>query len=154
MDEIPAELNMIAPEKIADIRLKHLEMIQLIIARMANYSATIKNYCITLTTATCGFAITLQRPIVVLLALLPIFVFAMLDIQFLRMERRFRALFDQVRKEDWGKMPTLEINIGGTPRISGIKVLFSWSIFSFYGPLAAGVLFVLSILGLTYGRII
>jgi hypothetical protein len=76
------------------LQVKQLEMVQAIIARLGNYGATLKNYCITLTMAVCGFAITLQRPVVAVLALLPIIIFALLDAQFLRTERRFRGLFD------------------------------------------------------------
>jgi hypothetical protein len=145
---------MLAPEKIADMRLKQLEMIQGIIARMATYSVTLKNYCITLTTAVCGLAISLQRPLVVLLAMLPIVVFASLDAQYLRMERRFRALFDNVRQENWEQMPNLEININRIPSPSLRRVIFSWSISSFYLSLMAGVFIVIAILGIINGRII
>ena len=59
------------PGKIAELRVKHLEMVQGVVARLAGQGATIKNYCITVTTAVCGFAISLQRPFVALLALFP-----------------------------------------------------------------------------------
>jgi hypothetical protein len=58
----------ISPDKVAELRLKHLEMLQSAVARMAGVGVTIKNYCITITTAVCGFSITLQRPSVALLA--------------------------------------------------------------------------------------
>ena len=95
----------ISPDKVAELRLKHLEMLQSAVARMAGVGVSLKNYCITLTTAVCGFSITLQRPLVALLALLPITTFALVDAQYLRIERRFRALFDRVRSEDWGTFP-------------------------------------------------
>ena len=90
-------------------------MLQAIVARMAGNEAALKNWCITLTTAVCGFAISLQRPLVALLALLPIAVFAMLDAQYLRIERRFRALFDRVRSEDWATVPSFEIDLSKAP---------------------------------------
>jgi len=34
-----------------------------------------------------------------------------MDAQYLRVERRFRGLFDRVRSEDWGTLPTFEINL-------------------------------------------
>ena len=86
--------------------MKHLELVQAIVTRIANCGATLKNYCITLTTAVSGFAITLHRPIVALLALLPIVVFGILDAPFVRIERRFCGLFvDTVRREDWAVAP-------------------------------------------------
>jgi hypothetical protein len=129
----------LSADKIADLRAKHLELIQAIVARIANYGATLKNYCITLTTAACGFAITLHRPIVALLALLPIIVFGILDATFLRIERCFRGLFDAVRREDWTTPPSFEINLQVTPPVSYWDTLGSWSIAIFYVPLVAGV---------------
>src|SRR5690348_8711135 len=95
----------ISTDKIADLRVKQLEMVQGIVARIASYGANLKNYCITLTTAICGFAISLQKPLVTVSAVVPIVIFALLDAQFLRVERRFRGLFDQLRLEDWSTPP-------------------------------------------------
>ena len=101
----------LSADKVADLRMKHLELIQAIVTRIANYGGTLKNYCITLTTAVSGFAITLHRPIVALLALLPIVVFGILDAPFVRIERRFRGLFDTVRREDWAVAPKADRNL-------------------------------------------
>jgi hypothetical protein len=96
-----------SPDQIADLRVRHLEMLQSVIARIAGYSASIKTFCITLTTAILGFAITPNRPIVVLLTYLPIAVFAALHTQYLRTERRYRLLFDKVRSESLSSVPDL-----------------------------------------------
>lgn len=144
----------LGPDKIADLRLKHLEMVQAIVTRMANYSATLKNYCITLVTAIAGFAITVQKPLAVLLALVPVLVFALLDGQYLRLERRFRELYDLSRKEGWGVAPSFEIDLGKAPRIGFWGVFFSWSIGVFYIPLALGIVGVVIIAGIVYGRFI
>ncbi len=121
--------------KIADLKVKHLEMVQGVVTRLAGQGATIKNYCITVTTAICGFAITLHRPVVALLALFPIMIFAALDAQYLRTERRFRGLFDKIRCEDWVKPPSFEISLSAAPKIGYVSVLRSWSIVVFYAPL-------------------
>lgn len=131
--------------KAADLRVKHLEMLQTVISRVAGQGATLKNYCLTLTTALCGFGITLQRPVVALLSLLPITIFALLDAQYLRLERRFRGLFDTVRTADWGVPPTFEISSVSAPNASYWAALSSWSIAVFYGPLAVAVLIVVLI---------
>lgn len=141
-------------EKIADLRLKHLEMVQSIVTRMANYSATLKNYCITLVTAIAGFAITVQKPLAVVLALVPVLVFALLDGQYLRLERRFRELYDLSRKEGWNVEPSFEIDLRKAPQIGFWGVFFSWSIGVFYIPLALGVVGVALIAGFVYGRFI
>ena len=51
---------------------------------MSEEGASFKSYCITITTAICGFAVTLHRPGVALLALLAIVAFALVDAQYLR----------------------------------------------------------------------
>ena len=134
-----------SPDKIADLREKHLEMLQALITRMAGYGASFKSYCITLTTAVIGFSFTLHRPAVAALALLPVIAFGVADAQYLRVERRFRAVFDLVRAGSWDAMPTFEINLGSAPKQSFLSAVTSWSIVWFYAPLTVGVL--LAVLG-------
>jgi hypothetical protein len=121
-----------------ELRVKHLEMLQVVISRLAGYGVTLKNYCITLVTAICGFALSLNRPGVALLSLLPIAIFALLDAKYLWSERQFRGLFDRVRLDDWMKAPTFQIH---APADGGgiAKAFFSWSVSGFYLPLLAGV---------------
>jgi hypothetical protein len=137
--------------KTADLRVKHLEMLQGVISRIAGQGATLKNYCLTLITALCGFAITLQKPLVALLALFPIAIFALLDAQYLRLERRFRRLFDTVRTGDWGVVPDFEISIASAPNSSYWAALLSWSIATFYVPLAVAVVLMVVIARQIYG---
>lgn len=129
-------------------------MLQGIIARIANYGATLKNYCITLTTASCGFAITLQRPLVVAIAVLPILAFAALDTQYLRIEKRFRALYDAYRNQPWDAPASFALDLSNAPHVPYQSVLFSWSILSFYGLLLAGIVLLGIIMGVVHGRII
>jgi len=130
----------ISAEKIAELRIKHLEMLQSLITRMAGYGASFKSYCITVTTAVIGFAFTLHRPAVAALALLPVIAFGVADAQYLRVERRFREVFNLVRKESWDTMPSFEINLQSAPALSFMSAATSWSIVWFYTPLAVGVL--------------
>lgn len=142
----------LSPESIADLRVKHLEMIQGIIDRMSSHGATLKNYCITLTTAVAGFAVTIDKPAAGLLGLIPVAIFALLDTQYLRVERRFRTLFDRVRTEDWDTLPTFEVNSTNAPAVPYGRVLGSWSIFVFYAPLALAVIAAVIITGCIRGR--
>ena len=48
----------IPPEKIAELRVKQLEMVQSIVGRMAAYGANFKSYCITVTTAVCTYLVS------------------------------------------------------------------------------------------------
>lgn len=139
--------------KLSDLRVKHLEMVQAVVSRMAAQGATLKNYCITLTTAVAGFGITLQRPGVILLALLPITIFAGLDAQFLRLERHFRDLFDTVRRGNWSEKPSFEITTANLKR-GYFSALFSWSVTFFYVPLVIAVLLVFFISRCLYDKFI
>src|SRR6202041_1498492 len=131
--------QMMPPEKIAELRVKHLEMLQSLITRMAGYGASFKSYCITVVTAVIGFSFTLHRPGVAALALLPVLAFGVADAQYLRVERRFRDVFNLVRKEGWEQMPTFDINLYSAPAQSYLSAVTSWSIVWFYAPLAIGV---------------
>lgn len=142
----------LTPEKNADLRLKHLEMVQAVIARLANTGASHKNYCLTITTAIIGLAVTLQKPAVVLIVLLPICVFAFLDAQYLKTERRFRDLFESIRAEDWASAPSFSMTPMSSP--SYWRALRSWSIAGFYGGLVFGVFVVTTIAGFYLGRLV
>jgi hypothetical protein len=131
---------MMQPEKIAELRVKHLEMLQSLITRMAGYGASFKSYCITVATAVIGFAFTLHRPAIAALPLLPVIAFGVADAQYLRVERRFRDVFNLVRKEGWDTLPSFDINLASTPERSFLNAVTSWSIVWFYAPLAVGVL--------------
>jgi len=133
------------PDKIAELRVKHLEMLQSLVTRMASYGASFKSYCITVTTAVIGFSFTLHRPAIAVLALLPVIAFGVADAQYLRVERRFRAIFNLVRAESWDAMPSFDINLQNAPAQSFLSAASSWSIVWFYAPLAVGVL--LAVLG-------
>lgn len=135
----------VSPEKIAELRVKNLEMLQTLITRMAGYGASFKSYCITVTTGVIGFGLTLRSPALAGLALLPVFAFAVADAQYLRVERRFRSLFDAVRKQGWDEMPAFDISLETVPQPTFLSAATSWSIVWFYAPLAIVVL--LAVLG-------
>ena len=134
--------------KIADLRLKHLEMVQSIVSRMAGYGASFKGYCITIITAVGGFALTLKSPLAAALAIIPLVAFAAVDALYLRTERRFRLLYNHIRSEAWSKMPTFDVSLTKAPASSFWSAFFSWSIFGFYAPLGMGV--VIAIIGIRW----
>jgi len=127
----------IPQDKIIDLRVSQLGMLQANIARVAGYGATIKNWCITVATAVCGFSMQNEHGGVALLALLPIFIFAFIDAEYLRVERQFRSAFDQSRRESWDVLPTFEVSPDRAAKIGLPAILCSWSILSFYLPVAA-----------------
>jgi hypothetical protein len=91
-----------APEKLSDDRIKHLEMIQTVIARLGNDGFLVKGWSITVTTVLFGLAVNSKRPLLAVVAVLPIFAFWILDTYYLRAERLFRELYEQTRTDGSG----------------------------------------------------
>ena len=80
-------------------RIKHLEMIQGVINRLAGNSFAIKGWSITLASALIAIAVDKSDGRFTLVALLPVMAFWILDGYFLWQERLFRKLYDAVRLE-------------------------------------------------------
>ncbi len=78
-------------------KLKHLEMIQAVISRMAKNSFLLKGWNVVLVSAIFALASGESKSQLACLAYLPATVFWLLDGYFLRQERLFRKLYDKVR---------------------------------------------------------
>ena len=76
---------------------KHLELIQGIISRMAQVSFIIKGWTLTLVAGLLALAVNANCSSYAFLALLPAMLFWVLDAYYLRQERLFRSLYDEVR---------------------------------------------------------
>lgn len=140
-------------------RRKHLEFIQLTIARMSAASTTTKSWMLPVATATYGYALTQRSQSVALLGIAAVALFAYLDAHYLRQEKRFRRLYEAVAggangiapfsldpddlalegdrpPEEWPKQMPSWIN----QVIPGPLVWRSWSLYPFYlGLVAVGV---------------
>ena len=79
---------------------KHLEFIQASINRMSGNLFLLKGWSITLIAGLFALAAKDTNTAYILIAFFPLFVFWTLDGYFLSMERRFRALYEHVRKLD------------------------------------------------------
>lgn len=77
---------------------KHLEFVQAAVNRMAGNLFLLKGWSITLIAALFALAAKDANKSYVLIAYFPLLIFWCLDGYFLSQERRFRALYDQVRK--------------------------------------------------------
>ena len=87
-----------------EAKLKHLEMIQSVIARMAANTFLLKGWCVTLIAGLCAIAVEADRHKVYLLAYIPIILFGCMDGYYLWLERRFRDLYNAVRIKDAGSI--------------------------------------------------
>jgi hypothetical protein len=79
-------------------RIKHLEFIQNAIGRMAGNSFLLKGWSVTLAAALVALAAKDTDLRFSVLALIPPLIFWGLDAYYLRLERLFRALYDDVRR--------------------------------------------------------
>lgn len=74
--------------------IKHMEMYQAIITRMAANSAACKQWCIPLITAILAFVVKDKSYNLVLLTIIPLLLFYCLDSYYLMLENRFREGFN------------------------------------------------------------
>jgi hypothetical protein len=115
--------------------LKHLEFIQAVITRLANDSFLMKGWALTVAGAFYGFAVKGTSWKVAAIGLMPVLIFWGLDAYFLRQERLFRGLYDQVRQHN----PRVEpFAMNAAAHAAGVgswgRTLFSRTLAPFYGP--------------------
>ncbi len=124
-------------------KLQHLAFIQSVIARLSSNSFLLKGWIATLVSAIFALGVKDANKQFILLAYFPIITFWLLNGYFLSQERRFRALYDQVRalppdKIDFS-MDTEQFNVDSN-RME--RAFFSKVLVIFYVPLAVAVLIV------------
>lgn len=127
-------------------KLKHLEMIQAVITRMANNSFALKGWAVTLVAGLFALASNDTSKWYYLVTYIPIIVFWHLDSFYLMQERLYRNLYEKVRK-----LPADDIDFdmnAAAPEFQSNKTTIfncfvSTTILGFYLPLAlvtAGVI--------------
>ena len=80
-----------------DYEVKHLEIVQSIVSRLATNSFLLKGWTITIAAALFALAAQDSNRIYSILAIFPAFAFWGLDAYYLRQERLFRKLYDDLR---------------------------------------------------------
>lgn len=124
-------------EKIDSNRITYLQMIQSSIDRMSTTSAVFKGFCATIITGISAISFTEINRWILLLAVLPVLCFLIIDVYYLQLERRYRALYNSVRcgnhKIDFDLAPpkTKDLRSDDVAIWSCIK---SPSIYLFYTP--------------------
>ena len=78
-------------------KVKHLEFIQAVIARMSSNSFLLKGWAVTLVVALFAFTSTSANAKFIIVAFLPVVMFWLLSGYFLWQERLFIALYNEVR---------------------------------------------------------
>jgi hypothetical protein len=126
-----------------DNRIKHLELIQSVVTRLAGNSFLIKGWAVTLTGAFLGFGVNREDAGLAAVAFVPVVFFCGLDAYYLWCERLFRELYRRVQAYDAEVAP---FYMGAThpdfiakapsdvrPRWSAMRRGVIWG---FYAPLA------------------
>lgn len=117
---------------------KHLEFVQAAINRMAGNLFLLKGWTITLIAALFALSAKDSNKAYVLIAYFPALVFWILDGYFLSQERRFRALYDYVRKLDEDQidfsMDTAPFK--NDPRNTWAGAMVSKTLLMYYGALS------------------
>ena len=125
-----------------DAKLKHLELIQGVVNRLAADSFRIKGWAVVLVGALLVLVVREDRAALAAIGFIPIALFWGLDAYFLWQERLFRALYDHVRRlppdEIDFSMDVSRVADGWTRTWQG--ALLSRTLLLFYVALAAAVL--------------
>ncbi len=117
---------------IQEQKIKHLEMVQAIINRMAHCSFLLKSWSITLTTAVVLINVATGNPYhIYIYLILPILLFWTLDGFFVNQERLFRHLYDSIRKGEETDF-SMETDCN---KSNWLSVCFSKTLVIFYSPL-------------------
>lgn len=119
-------------------RIKHLEMVQAVVSRMASNSFWLKGWSVTLLAAILALAAKDAQPCIALLAAVPVLVFWLLDAYFLRQERMYRKLYDYVRLH---RSEDVDFSLDATRFAGEVRglagVMFSVTLYWFYAGLLA-----------------
>ena len=128
-------------------KLKHLEMIQGVINRLASNSFRIKGWTVVLVAALVAVLAREGRIEFAHIALFPVLLFWGLDGYFLWQERRFRSLYDNVRSKEESEID-YSMDTGSLPKIARntwLGATFSITLFVFYAALVISVILITAV---------
>lgn len=119
-------------------QIRHLEMVQGVITRMATNSFALKALTVALTAGVLAFtgAVQAPSPNILLAALVPLVMFWGLDAHYLRLERLFRRLYDAIRRGEVQDRFTMDIGPYKGAEQHLLRIAVSWSVVVFYAPVA------------------
>ncbi|MFF4268822.1 hypothetical protein [Streptomyces sp. NPDC001536] len=121
---------------ISQEEIKHLEFIQAIVSRLGNGSFLIKGWTMTVAGVFFGVAVNSPNWKIAAAGIIPIVGFWLLDSYFLRQERLFRKLYDDVRKPSV-TVELFSMNVQSYHAdVPWGKVIRSHTMVNFYGTLA------------------
>ncbi len=121
-------------------KIRHLELIQTVISRMANNSFLVKGWCITLVSALLGLAAQDNDKKFIIVVFFPALMFWLLDAYFLRQERLFRQKYNEVAQNSAEFSDfSLDTSTCLSTVDSWLRITFSKTLFLFYGSMIGAV---------------
>lgn len=131
-------------------KLKHMDLIQDVIKRMASNSFQLKAWAVTIVSAVLAMAGNDKQWHLIPVALLPIALFWGLDAYFLRMERLYRDMYKLVSVKDENR-DKIDFSLNylpfDKPKHSIFNVAVSSTLLAFYGILLLLVLALIVVVG-------
>lgn len=86
--------STLTSDKLADMRVAHLNIVQGIISRLAGFSANAKNFCVSITAALIAVIFDKDLSQLAAAGCAVIVVFLFIDSYYLALERRYRDLYN------------------------------------------------------------
>jgi len=125
-------------------KLKHLEMIQNIISRMATNSFLVRGWCVTLVAALFALSAKDSQVLFVYLAYFPALAFWILDGYYLNQEWLFRGLYNKVRLMN-DEQIDFSMDTSADSGKSWADALYSYTIIIFHGVIMVSIIIVMLI---------
>jgi len=123
---------------IPEAKIRHLEMIQAVVTRMANNSFMLKGWSVTLIAGIFVLASKDSNQMYLLVAYVPIILFWFLDSYYLQLERKYRVLYNRIRVCEEADQ-TFDLSAPASSKLDKTyytQSLFSRTEFWFYFPTA------------------
>lgn len=122
------------PEHLESIKIAHLTMLQGVITRMGANSFALKALSATFGSAAIAAlaSTSTPSPLYAVAAAIPIFMFWMMDAQYLRIEKAYRTMYEKVRKGEEIDAYSLDASAFMSHIGVAIRLALSWSVGIFY----------------------
>lgn len=128
--------------------VSYLGFVQNAITRMAQNSYLLKGWTVTLVAAIFALSLTLDSTFLITIALLPTIVFSVLDAYYLRQERLFRKLYDDVRRNPQG-VEAFSMNTSPYQVDDIAEIMKTISIWPFYSAIGVAIFLAIQVSALS-----
>jgi hypothetical protein len=122
------------------LRMGHLGMIESVISRLSSHSATVKNFCLTVSAGVFALAVTNSEEQLLWIAVAAPLLFAFLDAYYLGIERAFRDFYHTVANRPLSEAGSVNMD---QETARPLKAFISPTVWPFYVPQSVVALLVI-----------